>query len=141
MTATQTATRTAPQVTDVTRPRVWRTGLVAAVAAAAATTTVAAAGHAAGISLNVSGAPIPLPAFAQLTAFFALVGVALAAVLARKAGHPRTAFVRTTVALTAASLVPDLLADAGVATKALLMTTHLVAAAIVIPAIARRLSR
>jgi hypothetical protein len=44
------------------------------------------------------------------------------------------------MALTALSLVPDLLADALAATKMLLMLTHLVAAAIVIPAIARRLS-
>jgi hypothetical protein len=36
--------------------------------------------------------------------------------------------------------VPDLLADAAVATKVLLMVTHVVAAAIVIPAVARRLS-
>jgi hypothetical protein len=41
--------------------------------------------------------------------------------------------------LTALSLVPDAIVDADPATKALLMLTHLVAAAIVIPAIARRL--
>jgi Family of unknown function (DUF6069) len=141
MTTTYSTSRTATPSTEVTRPTVWRVGLVATVAAAAATTTVAAIGHAAGISLNVSGAPIPLPGFAELTAFFALIGVALAAVLARKARHPRRAFLRTTVVLTVASLLPDLLADAGIATKALLMTTHLVAAAIVIPALARRLGR
>jgi hypothetical protein len=44
------------------------------------------------------------------------------------------------VALTALSLAPDVLADAAPATKALLMLTHLVAAAIVIPAVARRLT-
>jgi hypothetical protein len=43
------------------------------------------------------------------------------------------------VALTALSLVPDVLADADTSTKAVLMVTHLVAAAIVIPAVARRL--
>jgi hypothetical protein len=63
----------------------------------------------------------------------------LAVVLARVARHPRTAFVRTTVVLTVLSLVPDVIADAAPATKLLLMLTHLVAAAIVIPAIARRL--
>jgi Family of unknown function (DUF6069) len=41
--------------------------------------------------------------------------------------------------LTALSLVPDVAADAAAATKMLLMLAHLVAAAIVIPAIARRL--
>jgi hypothetical protein len=55
------------------------------------------------------------------------------------ARHPRTAWIRTTVVLTVLSLVPDVLADAAVRTKMLLMVTHLVAAAIVIPAVARRL--
>jgi peptidoglycan/LPS O-acetylase OafA/YrhL len=118
-----------------------RSGLAGTVAAAAATTAIAATGSAAGVSLDISGEPIPLAGFPQLTAFFALVGVALAVVLVRKARHPRTTFVRTTLALTALSLVPDLLVSAEVSTRALLMTTHLVAAAIVIPAIARRMSR
>lgn len=45
-----------------------------------------------------------------------------------------------TVVLTVLSLVPDVLVDAAPATKALLMLTHLVAAAIVIPMVARRLA-
>jgi hypothetical protein len=90
--------------------------------------------------LAVGGAPIPVSGFATLTAVFSVVGLALAMVLARTARRPRTAFVRTTIALTALSLVPDVLADASATTKMLLMLTHVVAAAIVIPAIARRLS-
>jgi Family of unknown function (DUF6069) len=116
-------------------------GLTATVCAAAATAAVAALGHAAGISLDVAGQPIPVLGFATLTAFFSAIGIVLAVVLARTVGSPRRAFVRTTVALTALSLVPDAIAPAGGVTIALLMTTHLVAAAIVIPAIARRLSR
>ncbi|GAA2429264.1 hypothetical protein GCM10010191_48290 [Actinomadura vinacea] len=115
-------------------------GVTAAAVAAAATAAVAAAGEFAGISLAVGGAPIPVSGFAVLTVIFSVVGLMLALVLARTAGRPRTAFVRTTVVLTALSLVPDVLADASVATKMLLMLTHVVAAAIVIPAIARRLS-
>jgi hypothetical protein len=71
---------------------------------------------------------------------FSIVGLILAAVLSRAARHPRRAFVRTTVVLTVLSLIPDLIADAAPGTKALLMVTHLVAAVIVIPALARRLS-
>ena len=56
------------------------------------------------------------------------------------ARRPLTTFVRTTIVLTVLSLVPDVLADASVTTKVLLMLTHVVAAAIVIPAVARRLS-
>ncbi|WP_255509920.1 DUF6069 family protein [Micromonospora sp. AP08] len=58
--------------------------------------------------------------------------------MSRFARRPRRTFVRTTVALTVLSL--DVIADAGTATKALLMLTHLVAAAIVISAVARRLA-
>jgi ABC-type transport system involved in multi-copper enzyme maturation permease subunit len=135
-TITRTSTRTS------TRSGYVRAGLVATVAAAVATTALAAAGHAAGVSLDVMGAPIPLAGFAQLTAFFALVGLGLAAILSRYARHPRTAFVRTTVVLTGLSLVPDLIVGGTApATRVLLITTHLVAAAIVIPAITRRLGR
>jgi hypothetical protein len=115
-------------------------GVAATAAASAATMAVAAAGHAAGISLDVAGAPIPVTGFGVLTAVFSLVGVVLAVVLAYRSRNPRRAFVRTTVVLTVLSLVPDVIADAGAATKALLMLTHLVAAAIVIPVIARRLA-
>ncbi len=115
------------------------TDLAATAVAALATSTVAAAGSAAGISLDVSGAPIPVSGFAVLTVVFSLVGVVLAAVLARRARRPRSTFVRTTVVLTALSLVPDVVADATTDTRVLLMVTHLVAAAIVVPAVARRL--
>lgn len=115
-------------------------GLAATAVAALATATVAAAGNFAGISLDVNGAPIPVPGFAVLTAVFSVVGLVLALVLARTVRRPRTAFVRTTVVLTALSLVPDVLVDASTTTKLLLMLTHVVAAAIVIPAVARRLS-
>jgi hypothetical protein len=116
------------------------TGVAATAIASLATVTVAAAGSAAGISLEVNGAPIPVPGFGTLTAVFSVVGLVLAAVLSRFARTPRRTFVRTTVALTALSLVPDAIVAAAPATKALLMLTHLVAAAIVIPAVARRLS-
>lgn len=129
--AAATTARVAPLVTG---------GLVAIAVAAVATSAVAWVGDLAGISLAVGGAPIPVPGFAMLTVVFSVVGLVLALVLRRAARRPRAVFVRTTVALTALSLVPDVLADATPATKALLMLTHLVAAAIVIPAVARRLS-
>lgn len=116
------------------------TGLAATTVAAIATSSIAAVGSAAGISLDVSGAPIPVSGFAVLTVVFSLVGLALAAVLARRARQPRSTFVRTTVVLTALSLVPDVVADAAPATRVLLMLTHLVAAMIVVPAVAARLA-
>ena len=134
-TAPVTATATAAP-----RRRLVVGGLVATVVAAVATSTIAGVGELAGISLDVNGAPIPVPGFATLTAIFSVVGLVLALVLGRTARSPRTAFVRTTVVLTALSLVPDVLVDAATVTKGLLMVSHLVAAAIVVPAIARRLS-
>ena len=116
------------------------TGVAATAVASAATMAVAAAGRAAGVSLDVSGAPIPVSGFGVLTTLFSLFGVALAAVLSRTVRNAARAFIRTTVVLTGLSLIPDLIADAAPATKALLMLTHLVAAAIVIPTVARRLS-
>ena len=139
-TATATATTGSETRSRRRTAPVWRAGLAATVVASVATTAVAYAGNAAGISLDIQGEAIPVLSFAQLTAFFSLIGVVLAAALARWARKPRTTFVRTTVALTVLSLVPDVLAPADTSTKILLMVTHLVAAAIVIPALARRLA-
>ena len=125
--------------TSVARPS-WRTGAAAGLAAAAATTTVAAVAHAAGVSFeSAPGEAIPILGFAQLTLFFTAVGVVIARVLARRARQPRRTFVRTTVVLTAASVVPDLVMPFDVASKLCLMATHLIAAAIVIPALSARL--
>ncbi|MGC3862191.1 DUF6069 family protein [Micromonospora chersina] len=135
-----TTTATTTHATTSTFGVMIRSGVIAALAASAATMAVAAAGHAAGVSLDVGGAPIPVAGFGVLTAAFSLIGVVIAALLLRFARRPRRAFVRTTVALTVLSLVPDVIVDAGAATKVLLMLTHLVAAAIVIPAVARRLA-
>lgn len=116
------------------------TGSAATVAAAVATAVVAAAGQAVGIGTEVSGAPIPASGFAVLTVIFSVVGLVIAAGLRRFARSPRTTWIRTTVALTVLSFVPDVLADATLATRMLLILTHVVAAAIVIPAVARRLA-
>lgn len=117
----------------------WRPAALAAVGAAATTTAVAAVTHAAGVSLAIEGEKIPLMGFAQLTLMFSLIGIVLAAALRKWAGRPRMAFVRTTVALTVLSLVPDLLVSAAAETRVTLMVTHLAAAAIVIPVVAKRL--
>jgi hypothetical protein len=133
MTATLTSpTTTSPSTTA--RPVVWRTGLVAGVAAAAATTAIAVAARAVDVPLAIDGKAIPVAAFAQLTLFFTAVGVLLARFIGR-----RSAFRTTTVVLAALSLVPDVAVSASTATKLTLMVTHVVAAAIVIPMLARRL--
>ena len=137
MTATATATATTDLRTS--SASIVRVGLAAAATASLATIAVAATGRAAGISLDVSGEPIPVLGFGVMTAICSALGLLIALVLTRTAAHPQRLFVRITVALTALSLVPDLIADAATPTKALLMLAHLVAAAIVVPALARRL--
>jgi hypothetical protein len=96
----------------------------------------------AGVSFaDSTGASIPIAGFAQLTLVFSLVGVGIAAVMARKARRPRATFVRTAVALTALSFVPDLTFGFDAGSAATLITLHTVAAAIVVPTLARRLAR
>lgn len=139
MTATiTTAPSTSLETTPGTRS-LWKTGATAGVTAAVATTAIAAAARALDVSLAIDGESIPILGFAQLTLFFTAVGVVLAKGLARRAGRPRSTFVTTTVVLTVLSLVPDAVASADAASKVTLMLTHLVAAAIVIPAVSARL--
>src|SRR5690242_15224536 len=113
MTAT-TLTSTAQPLTvgSTQRPRIARTGLLAGAVAAGATAAFAATAHAAGVSLAVSGKPIPVLGFAQVTFVAAMIGTVLAVALSRRAHHARRMFLRTTIALTALSFVPDVLADA-----------------------------
>lgn len=135
-----TVTDAAPSSTP-TRRSVYKHGLAAAASAAVATTVLAALASAAGVSFaDRSGAGIPIPGFTTLTFVFALVGVGLAAILARRARRPRSTFVRTTVALTALSFVPDLTVGFDAASAATLIALHTVAALIVIPTLARRLA-
>ncbi|GAA1792463.1 hypothetical protein GCM10009795_042660 [Nocardioides hankookensis] len=122
------------------RRTVWRHGLAASVVAAVVTTTLAAIASAAGVSFaDSSGESIPLAGFTQLTLVFSLVGVGLAAVLARRARRPRRTFVRTAVALTVLSWVPDLVVGFDAASAATLIGLHTVAACIVVPTLASRL--
>ena len=137
---TVATTFTAPSTTTATPSRhLGRTGLVAGATAAVATTAYAAAVHAAGVSFAVSGKAIPTPGFGEVTFVAALIGTAIAAILARRASRPLHTFVITTVALTLLSFGPDLTADAHVSTKVALVLSHVLAAAIVIPALASRL--
>jgi hypothetical protein len=141
MTATAITVPTAYSTESRTAVRpVWKTGLAAAVAASVATTATAAVAHASGVSLAVAGQAIPLPGFAQMTLVAAMIGTVLAAVFARRASRPQRTFVVTTIALTVLSFIPDVTADAHVSTRLTLALTHAVAAAIVIPALASRLS-
>lgn len=141
-TAPVAGTAVASSPVDVARrPAVVVPGGLAVLAAAVATSTVAAIAHAAGVSFaDRSGASIPVAGFATLTVAFGLIGVALATLLARRAAQPKQLFVRITVTLLALSLVPDLISGFDLASSATLIGTHLLAAAIIVPTLARRLA-
>ena len=118
--------------TQTRRTPAWRSGLTTTAVAAVVTTILAAAVRAAGVELGVDGEPIPVAAFAQLVLISGVIGL----VVARHVS--RTTFLRFAVVLTALSCVPSLAWGTTVADKVGLVSTHLVAAAIIVPRYARR---
>ena len=114
--------------------RLVRSGALAGAIAAVCTTVVAAIASAADVSLEINAKAIPIPAFAWWT----LVGAALGVVLARLLRERRRFVVVTTVAA-GLSLIPAIAAPDDTATKAVLVGTHLLAAAIIIPTLSQRL--
>jgi Family of unknown function (DUF6069) len=109
-------------------------GALAGVLASAATIAIAALARAADVSLEADNETIALNAFALGTLVATAAGVVLAAIVRR-----RRPFVTITLAATALSLVPPVTASDDAATLAVLVVTHIVAAAIVIPALGRQL--
>lgn len=112
-------------------------GLLAVLGAVALTTAAAALARAVGVDLEVATEPIPLSGDAFVTGVFSATGVVMALAFLRWSGRPHVWFVRTTVALTAVSLVPPVLVDADAATTVTLIGLHLVTAMVMIPALAR----
>ena len=135
-TATTTLTRSHP--TTATTWSLRRTTLVVGLAASAVVAGIAAVLHAVGVSFDVHG-DIPIAAFAQMTFLGAIAGGVIAAVLKRRSVDPARRFVQVAVALTALSCIPSVAMPHGVATKLALVTTHLVAAAVIVPVLARKL--
>lgn len=112
-----------------------RRGGVAGVTAAVVTTTAVVIARSADVPLEVDGAAIPIAAFAMWT----VIGAALGVVLARLLGDRRR-FVTVALAATGLSLIPPIALPDHVATKAVLVGAHLLAAAIVIPALSQLLT-
>ncbi len=123
------------------RPRrLVRAGVMATAIAMIATTIVGALVRAAGVDFELpGGGPIPWYGFGGLTGIFSVVGIVIAAALLRWSARPAERFVQAAVTLTAISLVPPFLTGANAGTVAGLVLLHLVAAAVVIPALAREL--
>lgn len=117
------------------------TGFIATLVAMVATTLAAALAQAVGVDFAVADGDeaIPLSGFAVVTGFFSVVGIVIAVALLRWSARPVERFVWTSVSLTAISLVPPLLSGADTAATIALLGLHLIAAAVMIPALARSL--
>jgi hypothetical protein len=112
-----------------------RSGAIAGAVAAVATTTVAAVASAADVPLEIDGEDIPIVAFAWWTIIAAALGIVLARLI-----RPRRRFVFVATALVALSLIPAIAAPDDGATKVVLVAAHLLAAAIIIPALGREVA-
>ena len=137
------ATTTVPvqDRTERTAHPVRRVTVVAAFAGAAAATAFAAVARAAGVPFEIDGEQIPLGGFATLTVFGAALGGILLVVTNRYAARPRRRFLQATVALTALSCIPSLAAPPDAASKTALVAAHVLAAAVVVPVLARHAHR
>jgi len=124
---TETTVRTAHPIRRAT--------LASGAVAAVATTAVAVAADAAGVPLAIDGETIPLLGFAQMTALGAVVGGVLAAAL-----RSRRIFAAVAVVLTALSCIPSVAMPPDAATKIVLVLTHVLAAAIIVSVLVRRIT-
>lgn len=147
MSITATQTRTSIHSSLSHRP-VWLVGIVATLAGAVVTEAFALGARAAGVPMDAASpgakeaAEIPVGGFAGGVLFWAVAGIVLAVVLARWARRPARTFTVTTVALTALSLVgPAVAPHTATSTQIVLAVSHVVAAAVIIPVLARRLAQ
>ena len=125
-----------------------RVGALAGVAAAVATELVAAVARVSDVSMEAgsigaeTSEPIPVFGFAFATLLWTAVGIVMAVAMTRWAKRPAHTFTITAVILTVVSFVPPTLAGATTTgTKIILALTHVVAAAIVIPALRHELAK
>ncbi|MGV9454092.1 DUF6069 family protein [Streptomyces sp. NPDC003635] len=142
-------TITTPQSTigsSLSQRPVWLVGVAATLAGAVVTEAFALGARAAGVPMDAASpgaeeaAEIPVGGFAGGVLFWAVPGIVVAVVLARWARRPARTFTVTTVALTALSLAgPAVAPHTATSTQIVLAVSHVVAAAVIIPVLARRL--
>ena len=135
-----TATTNSP--TTVDRRAIWRAGGFAAVGAAVANLVVVVIARAADVSLEVTqmGADtreeLPIVLFAIASVVGGLIGIGLAQLLAARR-QARRRFVVIGIVGTVLSFISPIAADADAGTKVVLALTHVVAAAVILPMLAR----
>ncbi len=124
-----------------------RTLAGSAVVAAAATEALTGVVRASGVNLVIDtssaggGTPIGFGACAIMLAMILVPTVLIVAAICRWAAQPARTWYRVTAALVVVSFVPDLVEPStSTATRVTLMAAHVVAAAIIVPAVGRKLS-
>ncbi|WP_436793833.1 DUF6069 family protein [Actinospongicola halichondriae] len=126
---------TAPSTTTSTSLR--RATVTSGLIGAAVTTAAAAAIHAVGVSFEIEGEMIPILGFAQMTFVGAVLGGLILAGLNRWSDRSRQRFVQVSVVLTALSCVPSIALPDSVGSQVALVALHVLAAAIILPVLAR----
>lgn len=147
------STSTYTQATTTTRQfagrmPLWLVSTAAVLAGAVVTGVYEFAARAVGVPFNVAlpgtgvaPAAIPATGLAWAVAELGLIGIVIAVCLARFATRPRSTWKRTAWTLTALSCVPSLVAVTdSYTTNIMLVISHLVAAAVIVPAVAARLA-
>jgi hypothetical protein len=133
----------APTWLDWTQRPLWPVGLAAALVAAAASVLVYLVARAGGVPMELTEVfedhfarmPVMNMAWAALLEG-GVAGTLLAAACRRWASRPRSAFLALAMIGLIASFVLPVVSDAGTATKVVLSLSHVVVAAIIVPALA-----
>jgi hypothetical protein len=129
-----------PSTTSATKTSVAKTFAAATVGAAIAVEAVVATVNAVGPDVTLQGQSMPIGGCAIGVLMCMVPAIALLAGLRRWAANPARTWLRVTVALTAVSVVPDLtVSGTPLGSRLALIAAHLVAAAIIVPAVARAL--
>ena len=102
---------------------------------------IAAIATAADVPFEIDGEPIPVGGFATMTVLCGVLGVVLLLLANRFSAQPRRRFLQVTVALTVLSCIPSLTTPPDAASKIALVAAHLIAAAVIVPVLARQAHR
>jgi len=138
----------APSASFLARRPVWQVSYLSGLAASAIVEAWGLAARAAGVPMRAASlgshhaTPITVGMFAMGTMVVTFWFTFAVILMARFAKNPKRTYLRTALPLLALSLAVPLTAqDTAISTKLTLAAAHLIAGAIIIPAVARRLSR
>jgi hypothetical protein len=147
-TAASTHTPAASSASFLARRPVWQVSYIAGLAASVAVEAWGLAARAAGVPMRAAGlgshhaTAVTVGMFAMGTMVVTFWFTFAVILMARFAKNPRRVYLRTALPLLALSLaVPLTAADTAISTRLTLAAAHLIAGAIIIPTVARRLSR